>query len=75
MKTVAVLEYHISFRVLDTHLSAQGMEDICEIFYCLVPFPSQCGPSRIPIIVVSNRVVLFLNNIPERIPSGGDYKY
>jgi hypothetical protein len=29
----------MSFRVLDTQLGAQGMEDICEIWYCLVPFP------------------------------------
>jgi hypothetical protein len=63
------------FSVLDTKLGVQGMEDICEIWYCLVPFLSQCGPSRILIIIHSNRVVFFLNKIPERIPSGGDHKY
>jgi hypothetical protein len=35
----------------------------------------QCGPYRILVIVASNEVVFFLNNITERIPSGGENKY
>jgi hypothetical protein len=65
----------MSFIFLDNQLGVQGMEDICEIWYCLIPFLSQCGPSHILVIIASNRVVLFLNRISERIPSGGDRKY
>ena len=75
MQTVAVLKHHISFKVFDTQFGKQGMEHICELWYCLVPFLSQCGPFHILVIVASNKVVLFLNNIHERIPSGGDHKY
>jgi hypothetical protein len=75
MQTSIVLEQQMSFRVFDTQLGAHGMEDICELWHCLVPFLLQCGPSRVMVIVASKMVVLFLNNIPEIIPSGCDHKY
>jgi len=65
----------MSFKILHIHLGAQGMEEICEIWYCLVPFPLKCGPSRIVVITASNMVLLLLNSIPKIIPNGGDQKY
>jgi hypothetical protein len=64
----------VSFRVFDTHLGEQGMEYICELWHCLVPFLLQHGPFYILVIVASNMVILFLNNIPETTPSGYDCK-
>jgi hypothetical protein len=51
------------------------MQNIGEIWYCLVPFLMQHGPSCVLVIVASNRVVFFFNGIPEGIPCGGDHKY
>jgi hypothetical protein len=65
----------MSFKILHMHLGAQGMEEICEIWYFLVSFPLKCGPSRIVVIIASKMVLLFLNSIPEIIPNGGDHKY
>jgi hypothetical protein len=64
----------VSFRVFDTHLGAQGMEYICELWHYLVPFLLQRGPFCILVIVASNMVILFLNSILERTPSGYDCK-
>jgi hypothetical protein len=66
-----VFEHQMSFRVFDTQFGAQGMENIGEIWYCLVPFLTQGGPSCVLVLVASNRVVLFFNGIPEGIPCGG----
>jgi hypothetical protein len=30
MYTIVILEHHMSLRIFDTHLGAQGMADICE---------------------------------------------
>jgi hypothetical protein len=38
MQTVAVFEHQMILRFVDTQLGAQGMENIGEIWYCLVPF-------------------------------------
>ena len=72
MHTVMVLEHHMSLKIFDTQLSAQGMEDICEIWHCLVSFLPQCRPFGIQVVITSNKVVLFLNSILEGFPSGGD---
>jgi hypothetical protein len=68
MQSAMVLEQQILLRIFDTHLGVQGMEDICELWHCLVPFLLQCGPSCIQVIITSNRVVLFLNSIHEGLP-------
>jgi hypothetical protein len=65
----------MSFRVFDTQFGAQGMENIGEIWYCLVLFLTQSGPSFVLVLEASNKVVFFFNGIPEGIPCGGDYKY
>jgi hypothetical protein len=70
-----VFEHQMSFRVFDTQFGAQGMENIGEIWYCLVPFLTQSGPSCVLVLVASKKVVLFFNGIPKGIPCGGDYKY
>jgi hypothetical protein len=65
MEITTILEHHISLQIFDTQLGAQGMEDICEIWHYLVSFLPQCGPFGIQVIITSDRVVLFLNIIPE----------
>jgi hypothetical protein len=65
----------MSFRAFNTQFGVQGMENIGEIWYCLVPFLTQCGPSCVLVFVASKMVVLFFNGIPEGIPSIGDCKY
>ena len=49
--------------VFDTQFGVQGMENIGEIWYCLVPFLTQGGPSSVLVLVASNKVVLFFNGV------------
>jgi hypothetical protein len=57
-------------RVFDTQLGAQGMEGIGELWNCLAPLLPQCGPSHVLVLIVANRVILFLYCIHKKIPSG-----
>jgi hypothetical protein len=70
MQTAAILEHQMSLRIFDTQHGAQGMEDISELWHYLVSFLPQCRPSCIQVLITYNRVVLFLNRIPEEILSG-----
>jgi hypothetical protein len=74
MQTVAILEHQMSLRIYDTHLGAQGMKYICELGHCLVSFLLQCGPFCVQVVITSNKVVLFLNNIPKGISGDCDCK-
>jgi hypothetical protein len=74
MQTVVILEHQILLRIFDTQLGVQGMEDICELRHCLVSFLPQCGPFCIQVVITSNMVVLFLNNIPEGLLGDRDCK-
>jgi hypothetical protein len=65
----------MSLRVFYTQLGAQGMENIGEIWYCLVPFLRQGGPSCVLVLVDSNMVLLFFNGISEGILCRGNQKY
>jgi hypothetical protein len=65
-----VFQNQMSLGVFDTWLGAQGMESICELRHCLALLVSQCGPSRLPVFIFINRVVLFLDRIHKNIPSG-----
>ena len=51
------------------------MENIGEIWYCLVHFLAQGGPSGVLVLVASNKVVLLFNGILEGIPHRGNQKY
>jgi hypothetical protein len=64
----------MSLQIFDTQLGAQGMEDIWEIWHWLISLLPQCGPFGIQVIITSERVVLFLNSIPEGFPGGHDCK-
>jgi hypothetical protein len=75
MHTAMVFKYHMSLRVFDTQFGAHSMENIGEIWYCLVSFLMKDGPSCVLVLVASNMVVLFFNGIPEGISCGGDHKY
>jgi hypothetical protein len=74
-KKQPVFEHQMSFRVFDTQFGAQGMENIGEIWYFLVYFLTQGGPSCVLVLVASNMVALLFNTILEGIPFGGDHKY
>ena len=74
MQSTMILEHQTSLWIFDTQLGAQGMENICEILHCLVSFLPQCGPFGIQVVITSDRVVLFLNNITEGFPGGRDWK-
>jgi hypothetical protein len=74
MHTTTVFEHYMLLEIFDTHLSAQGMEDICELWHFLVPFLPQCGLFCIQVIITSKRVVLFLNIITKGLPSESDCK-
>jgi hypothetical protein len=60
----------MSFGVFDTQLGVQGMEGIGELWNCLAPLLPQCGPSHVLVLIVANRVILFLYRIHKKIPSG-----
>jgi hypothetical protein len=75
MQITAILEHHrCCFEIFDTHIGAQGMEDIYEIWHCLVSFLAQCGPFGIQVVITFGKVVLFLNNILEGFPCVRDCK-
>jgi hypothetical protein len=38
--------------------------------HCLAPLLMQCGPSHVLVFIVANRVILFLDRIHKKIPSG-----
>jgi hypothetical protein len=65
----------MSLKVFDTQFGAQGIENIGEIWYFMVPFLTQRGASCVLVLVASNMEVLLFNGIPKGIPCGGDRKY
>ena len=75
MKTIVVFEHQMSLRVFDTQFGASGMENIGEIWYYLVLFLKQGGPSGVLVLIASKKVVLFFNGISEGIPCRGNHKY
>jgi hypothetical protein len=70
-----VFEHQMLLKVFDTQFGTQGMENICEILYFLVPFLTQGGPSGVLVPVSSNKVVLLFNGISEGIPCRENHKY
>jgi hypothetical protein len=65
----------MSLGVFDTQLGAQGMEGIGELRNCLAPLLPQCGPSHVLVLIVANKVILFLYRIHKKISSGIDPIY
>ena len=51
------------------------MENIGEVWYCLVDFLTQGGPFGVLVLIASNKVVLFFNGIPDGIPCRGHHKH
>jgi hypothetical protein len=51
------------------------MEGIFELRNCFAPLLSQCGPSHILVLIVANKVILFLYRVHKKIPSGIDPIY
>jgi hypothetical protein len=60
----------MSLIVFDTHLGAQGMEGIGELRHCLASLFLRCGLSHVLVIIVSIRVILFLEHNHKKKPSG-----
>lgn len=75
MQTTTVFEHQMMLKVFDTQFCVQVMENIGEIWYCLVPFLTQGGPSNVFVLVASNRVVFLFNGIMEGIPCRGNQKH
>jgi hypothetical protein len=48
----------------------QGVEDIGELWHCMVPFLPQCGPSHVLVLIVFYRVIFPLKSIHKTFPSG-----
>jgi hypothetical protein len=46
------------------------MEGIGELQNYLAPLLPQCGPSHVLVLIVSNKVIMFLYRIHKKIPSG-----
>jgi hypothetical protein len=65
----------MSFKFFDTKLGAQGMEGVGELCNYMDPLFPQCGPSHVLVLIVANRVILFLYHIHKKIPSGIDPIY
>ena len=55
--------HQMSFAFFDTQFGAQGMENIGEIWYCLIPFLMQGGPSGVLVLIAFYMVLLFFNGI------------
>jgi hypothetical protein len=70
-----VFQNQISLGVLDIHLGAQGMEGIGEIRHFLAPLLLYCGPCHVLVLIVSDKVILFLYRIHKKIPSRLDPIY
>jgi hypothetical protein len=51
------------------------MEGIDELWNFLAPLLLQCGPSHVLVLIVANKVILFLYRIHTKIPSGLDRIY
>jgi hypothetical protein len=75
MQSVVVFQKDISLRVFDTQLGVQGMKIIFELRHCLAPLFPQCGPSHVLFVIVMNKVILFLDHIYKKNPSGLDPIY
>ena len=65
-----VFHNQMSLEVFDTQFGAEGMEGICELRNCLAPLLPQCGPSHVLVLIVANRVMLFLYRIHKTISIG-----
>jgi len=46
------------------------MEGIGELHNCLAPLLPQCGPSHVLVLIIANRVIMFLYRIHKKISSG-----
>jgi hypothetical protein len=46
------------------------MEGIGELQNCLATLLPQCGPSNVLVLIIANRIILFLYRIHKKIPSG-----
>jgi hypothetical protein len=65
----------MSLRVFDTQLGAQGMEGVGKLRHCLSPLLTKHGPSHLLVVIVTNKLILFLEHIHKKISSGLDPVY
>jgi hypothetical protein len=60
----------MSLIVFDTYIGAQSMEIIYELWHYLAPLLPSCGPSHVLVVIVIDKLILILDCIYKRIPSG-----
>jgi hypothetical protein len=65
-----VFHNQMPLKIFDIHLGAQGMEGIGEIQHILAPLLMQRGPSHVLVVIVTNRVILFLDHIHKKYQVG-----
>ena len=70
MQVAAVLENQMLLGILDTQLRVKGMKNIRKLRHILVPALLQRCPLYLFILIAPNKVVLLLDGILERVPSG-----
>jgi hypothetical protein len=54
----------------ERNLAPKIIPGIGDLRNCLAPLLPQCGPSHVLVLIVANRVILFLYRIHKKIPSG-----
>jgi len=70
MLSSMVFQNQMLLEVFDTHLGAQGMKIIFELWHYLSLLFLRCGPSHLLVFLVINRVVFFLDHIQKQSQLG-----
>jgi uncharacterized protein YqhQ len=69
------MNYMLNLAYEKSTLGEQGMEIICEHQHYFSPLFPQCGPSHVLVIIITNKVILFLDHIHKKILSELDHIY
>ena len=72
MKKIVVLEHQMFLRIFNTQLCAQGIEQIHQLMQILIPLLLQRGSLDVLVLIAPHGVILFLDAVSEKIPSGCD---
>ena len=72
VQTTAILQHQMFLIIFDTQICAQGMEQIRQLMHILIPSLPLRGPLYVLVLITPHGIVLFLDGVSERIPSGYD---
>ena len=70
VQTTAILQHQMFLRIFDTQLCAQGIEHIRQLMHILIPLLPQRSLLYVLVLIALQGIILFLDGISERIPSG-----